>query len=154
MGMMVETNWVRLQFLSRSENLSFARAAAAAFIAQLDCTLQDLEEIKIVVSEAVSNCIIHAYAGSGNGVITVELKIYPDRRAEITVEDEGCGIEDVEKAMQPAYSTVPERMGLGFVLMKSFVDHLEVDSALGQGTKVKMVKSFLPVNDGLSFSGG
>lgn len=128
-----------LDILSLPENLSFARVTVAAFASQLDFTLNDLEEIKVVVSEAVGNSIIHGYGGSGGKRVRVSVNLYANA-AEIVVEDTGRGIEDIPGAMVPAFSTDPERMGLGFTFMKSFTEDLRVESTPGMGTRVTMVK--------------
>lgn len=135
-------NYVRLEFWSLPENVAWARTCAAALVAQLDCTLEELEEVKLVVSEAVTNCIIHGYENQRDGRIVVELALYEERVLEVAVIDYGRGIEDLEKAMQAGYSSDPERTGMGFVFMRSFTDHLEVDSAPGKGTKVKLIRDF------------
>lgn len=140
-------NWVRFEFPSISENISFARACSAAFASQLDCTLEEIEELKLVVSEAVSNSIIHGYGKRPDGVVVLEITLREEKTIDIVVEDKGCGIEDVEQALQPAYSSVPDRMGLGFVFMQSFMEKLEVTSEVGVGTKVRMVKSLLPTGE-------
>jgi len=126
-----------LEFSSRPENVAFARVAVAAFVSQLDFTLSDLEEIKVAVSEAVSNAIIHGYDGATNRMVRVELRIVEDY-LEIETIDSGKGIADINRALEPAYSTDPERMGLGFAFMQSFMEKFEVKSKLGQGTRVKM----------------
>ncbi len=126
-----------LEFSSRVENVAFARVAVAAFISQVDFTINDLEEIKVAVSEAVSNAIIHGYENNPERVVRVEMSIAGEYM-EIEIIDSGKGIEDIEKAMEPAYSTDPERMGLGFAFMRSFMDKLEVHSTPGRGTRVKM----------------
>lgn len=128
-----------LDILSLPENLSFARVTVAAFASQLDFTINDLEEIKVVVSEAVGNAIIHGYSGSGKNRVRVSVTLYPGT-VEIVVEDTGRGIEDIPGAMVPAFSTDPERMGLGFTFMKSFTEDLKVESTPGLGTRVTMVK--------------
>lgn len=128
-----------LDILSLPDNLSFARVTVAAFASQLDFTINDLEELKVVVSEAVGNAIIHGYDGSGGKRIRIGVTLYPGA-AEIVVEDTGRGIEDIEQAMVPAYSTDPERMGLGFTFMKSFTEDLRVESNPGLGTRITMVK--------------
>jgi len=122
-------NYVRLEFKSLPENVALARVLISSLVAQVDTTLNDLEEIKVAVSEAVSNCIIHGYKEQNNGIIIIE--------------DKGIGIEDIEQAMTPAYSTNPERMGLGFVFMKSFMDEVQVESEVGQGTKVVLEKKLV-----------
>ena len=132
-------NQLVLTFSSLAENVSIARMLIASVGAQLDFPLNDIEELKVAVSEAVSNAIIHGYHGESGHVVLLKLEIGDDA-LKITVSDEGCGIPDVEQAMQPAYSTDPERMGLGFVFMQSFMDELEVDSTVNQGTTVTMAK--------------
>ena len=132
-------NCMNVEFLSISDNIAFARVVVAAFVAQLDITLNELDELKVAISEAVTNAIIHAYAGEKNGRIRIEAMLY-EQAMEIIVEDTGLGIEDVEQAMQPDFSSKPDRMGLGFSFMQSFTDTLEVHSVPGQGTRVKMLK--------------
>lgn len=139
-------NYVRFEFSSLPENISFARSCVAAFAAQLDCTLDDIEEIKLVVSEAVSNSIIHGYENNPHEKVVVAVSIMDDDTLEIIVEDYGKGIEDIEKAMEPTYSTDPSRMGLGFTFMKSFMDELEVVSRPGKGTTVKLKRNFAIAN--------
>lgn len=136
-------NRMKLEFLSRSENESFARVAVAAFAAPLDPTVEELTEIKTAVSEAVSNAIIHAYAEAEDGTVTVECMIDGDRRVIIIVSDSGIGIEDVELAREPLYTSKPgeERSGMGFTVMESFMDKLEVESVPDKGTRVTMIKN-------------
>lgn len=136
-------NRMKLEFLNHSENESFARVAVAAFASPLDPTVEELTEIKTAVSEAVSNAVIHAYPGSDDGIVTVECTIDGDRRVIIIVSDSGVGIEDVELAREPLYTSKPgeERSGMGFTVMESFMDRLEVESAPGAGTKVTMIKN-------------
>ena len=125
---MKENNYIRLEFPSRSSNESFARAAAAAFAAQLDPTMEELGDLRTAVSEAVTNAIVHAYPS-----------------VEISVRDWGCGIEDVEKAMTPLYTSGgEERSGMGFTIMGSFTDRLRVRSEPGRGTTVTMRKHISP----------
>jgi stage II sporulation protein AB (anti-sigma F factor) len=135
-------NKMKLEFSSRSQNESFARVAVAAFIAPLDPTVEELTEIKTAVSEAVSNSIIHAYSENESGIVTVECAIEQDRRVVVTVTDNGIGIEDVELAREPLYTSKPdeERSGMGFTVMESFMDKLEVESTPGIGTRVIMIK--------------
>lgn len=133
-------NEIKMEFTAISENVGITRVVAAAFAAQLDFTLATLEEIKVAISEAVSNAVIHGYGNSGEGTVYMTLRLL-DRAIEIIIADEGCGIADVEQARQPAFSSDPERMGLGFVFMESFMDQLEVWSELGKGTRVRMTKS-------------
>lgn len=132
-------NQMKLSFLSIPENLPLARVTVAAFAAQLDFTLEDLEDIKVAISEAVSNCIIHGYENDPNRTVNIVCSIY-DGILEMVVEDGGRGIADVAQAMQPAFSTDPERMGLGFTFMQSFMDKLDVQSAVDKGTRVIMIK--------------
>ncbi|CAA7602085.1 non-specific serine/threonine protein kinase [Acididesulfobacillus acetoxydans] len=135
----MKENQLTLSFSSLAENVGIARMLIASVGAQLDFPINDIEELKVAVSEAVSNAIIHGYHGRSGHVVLMELEI-DDDALKITVSDEGCGIPDVVQAMQPAYSTDPERMGLGFVFMQSFMDELHVDSAVDKGTTVSMVK--------------
>ncbi len=136
-------NRMKLEFLNRSENESFARVAVAAFAAPLDPTVEELTEIKTAVSEAVSNAIIHAYGEDEDGWVTVECTIEEDGRVTITVTDTGIGIEDIAMAREPLYTSRPgeERSGMGFTVMESFMDKVEVESAAGLGTKVTMIKN-------------
>ncbi len=136
-------NYVRFEFFSRPENIAFARTCVSAFATQLDCTLEDIEEIKLVVSEAVSNCIIHAYDNNPTQIITLTVTIDDNQLLEVIVEDKGRGIDDLQQAMQATFSTAPGRMGLGFTFMKSFTDDMQVDSVPGQGTTVRLKRAFL-----------
>ncbi|MCI6256438.1 MAG: anti-sigma F factor [Clostridiales bacterium] len=136
----IPVNEATMTFLSRSANEGFARTAAACFAAQLDPTLDEVNDIKTAVSEAVTNCIVHAYP-QALGKITMRLRIYPDHTVEITVKDAGVGIEDVSRAREPLYTTGnEERSGMGFTIMESFMDGVKVRSAPGKGTAVTMVK--------------
>ncbi|AGL01978.1 anti-sigma F factor [Desulfoscipio gibsoniae] len=126
-----------LEFSSRPVNVSFARVAVAAFASQLDFTLSDLEEIKVAVSEAVTNAIVHGYDSNPDCTVRLEIKV-AEEFMEIEVIDHGKGIKDIPKAMEPAYSTNPERMGLGFSFMQSFMEKFNVSSSPGKGTRVKM----------------
>ena len=137
---MGKRNRMNLIFDSRSENVGIARVTAAAFAAQVEFTLPEIDEIKVAISEAVSNAVIHGY-NNLDGQIELTMELFEDY-LEYTITDWGRGIEDVEQARQPAWSTEPERMGLGFVFMESFMDELEVTSEVGKGTKVRMVKKF------------
>lgn len=133
-------NKVIMQFPSKAANIGFARTAVALFAAQLDFTLDELDEIKIAVSEAVSNAVIHGYKGT-EGLITVTC-ILMEELLEIRIQDEGFGIADVAKAFEPAFTTEPEeRMGLGLVFVKEYMDELFIDSSLGKGTSLTMRKS-------------
>ena len=131
-------NYIKLDFPSRSVNEGFARAAAAAFAAQLDPTLDELGDIKTAVSEAVTNCIVHAYPDS-IGKISMRMRILEDGVLEICVKDSGVGIPDVEKAREPLFTTGgEERSGMGFTIMESFMERLTVRSKPGKGTSVTM----------------
>ena len=131
-------NYVTLEFLSRSSNESFARVAAAGFAAQLDPTLDELGDIKTAVSEAVTNAIVHGYPDQ-LGKIVVKLKLLENNTLEITVRDWGKGIEDIQQARQPLFTTGgEERSGMGFTIMESFMDRLTVKSTPGRGTTVTM----------------
>ena len=135
---MKPVNEAKLVFLSRSANEGFARTAAACFAAQLDPTLEELGDIKTAVSEAVTNCIVHAYPEK-LGTVTLRLRLYPDNTLEIMVKDAGVGIDDVEKARKPLYTTGgDDRSGMGFTIMESFMDTLKVRSRPGKGTTVTM----------------
>lgn len=136
-------NYINIEFQSLPENVAFARTCVGAFASQLDCTLEEIEEIKLAVSEAVSNSIIHGYKKRANEKISIYTALLDNRTVEIVIQDSGCGIDDIEKALEPAYSSEPGRMGLGFTFMKSFMDELEVQSQLGEGTIVKLKRSFL-----------
>ncbi|HML31600.1 MULTISPECIES: anti-sigma F factor [Sporomusa] len=138
-------NQIKFSMLSVDENVGFARTAAAAFAAQLDLTLTEIDEIKVAVSEAVSNSVIHGYGDCNDKQNYIELimNLFQDK-LEFTVIDYGRGIADIKEARQPSFSSDPERMGLGFVFMDSFMDELEVISELGQGTTVRMVKMLVP----------
>ena len=132
------TNYITIEFLSRSANEGFARAAAAAFASQLDPTLEELGDIKTTVSEAVTNVIVHAYPDS-LGKVVMKCRILEGDTLELVIRDWGCGIPDVEKAREPLYTTGgEERSGMGFTIMESFMDSLRVVSREGQGTKVVM----------------
>ena len=131
-------NYVTLEFLSRSSNEGFARAAAAGFAAQLDPTLDELGDIKTAVSEAVTNAIVHGYPDQ-LGKIVMKLKLLENNTLEITVRDWGKGIEDIQQARQPLFTTGgEERSGMGFTIMESFMDRLTVKSTPGRGTTVTM----------------
>ena len=133
-------NYVTLEFLSRSSNEGFARVAAAGFAAQLDPTLDELGDIKTAVSEAVTNAIVHAYPDE-LGRIVLKLKLLPGNVLELTVRDWGRGIENIDQARRPMYTTGgSERSGMGFTIMESFTDRLVVRSVPGKGTTVQMRK--------------
>lgn len=137
----MSNNKMKLQFSSRSENESFARATVAAFASQLDPTVGELTDLKTVVSEAVTNAIIHGYEENPDGLITITAEIDGDV-VTVTVQDDGVGIDDLEQARQPLYTTKPEleRSGMGFTIMENFMDEVQVTSVKGKGTIVKMTK--------------
>ena len=134
-------NEAKIKFLSLSANEAFARSVAAAFISQCDPTVQELSEIKTVVSEAVTNAIVHGYRNTV-GTVEMTLRLYSGEVLYISVRDKGRGIENVEQAMTPLFTTAAEeeRSGLGFSVMDSFTDKLRVRSATGKGTTVVMEK--------------
>lgn len=134
-------NKMKITFDSRSMNEGFARTAVAAFILPLDPTVEELTDLKTAVSEAVTNSIVHGYKDE-IGTVTVSARLYEGRRVRVTVSDKGCGIEDIDLAMQPLYTTVHngERSGLGFTVMQSFTDKIKVASKVGKGTTVTMEK--------------
>ena len=135
---MKPSNEVKLTFLSRSANEGFARTVAACFAAQLDPTLDEVNDIKTAVSEAVTNCIVHAYPDK-LGTVTLRLRLFEDNVMEIVVMDTGVGIPDVEKARKPLFTTGgADRSGMGFTIMESFMDNLKVRSQAGKGTTVTM----------------
>ncbi|KRQ87475.1 Anti-sigma F factor [Caloramator mitchellensis] len=135
-------NEMKLEFPSKSQNESFARVVVAAFASQLDPTIEELSDVKTAVSEAVTNAIIHGYENK-LGTVVLKCKI-EGRKLIIEVIDYGRGIEDVELAKQPLYTSRPEleRSGMGFTVMETFMDSLEVESELGKGTRVIMTKEF------------
>ena len=133
-------NTVKITFPSRSVNEGFARSALSAFAAQADPTLDELADVKTAVSEAVTNCIVHAYANT-IGPITLTAALYEDGTLRVAVADKGGGIPDVSKAMEPLFTTGgAERAGLGFAVMESFMDSVKVRSAPGKGTRVTLSK--------------
>ena len=133
-------NRMKLEFDSRSANESFARVAVAAFLSQLNPTLEEVADVKTALSEAVTNCVVHAYEGKVEKIL-VECMI-KGQELTILVEDRGCGIADVHQAMEPLFTTKPdsERCGMGFAFMEAFMDQVEVESDVGKGTIVRMQK--------------
>ena len=136
-------NKMKTEFLSKSENESFARVCVAAFVTQLEPTMEDIDDIKTAVSEAVTNSIVHGY-GNDKGKIVIECTL-EDKKAIISVEDFGKGIEDVQQAMEPLFTSQPEeeRSGMGFTVMETFMDGIKVTSQIGKGTKVVMTKEIV-----------
>lgn len=138
------TNKFTLSFYSRSVNESFARAAVSAFAAELDPTIEEIHDIKTAVSEAVTNCIVHAYKDE-IGKIYISGEILQGNTLRIKIRDKGCGIEDIKQAMQPLFTTLGgERAGLGFAVMESFSDGIKVTSKKGKGTCVTLIKKISP----------
>ena len=138
--MLTQKNYMKLEFPARSVNEGFARAAVAAFAAQLDPTLAEIGDIKTAVSEAVTNCIVHAYRDC-LGTVTIRCRILPENVLDSVIRDKGCGMEDVEKARAPMFTTGgPERSGMGFTIMESFMTSLRVKSVPGRGTTVTMCR--------------
>lgn len=140
-------NKISIELMSKSENEGFARVAVAAFVSQLDPTVEELTDVKTAVSEAVTNSIIHGYENKKEGIIKIEASIIGNE-IRISIEDYGKGIKDVEQAMEPLYTSKPEleRSGMGFTVMETFMDNLEVNSECGKGTKVVMNKKFNTVS--------
>ena len=131
-------NYMILEFPSKSANEAFARSAVACFASQMDPTLEELGDIRTAVSEAVTNCIVHAYP-DGFGIITLRCRVLKDNILDIVIKDRGIGIRDLEQARRPTYTTGgADRSGMGFTIMESFMTSFEVSSSLGKGTSVHM----------------
>lgn len=141
-------NEMSVNFPSKSCNESLARSIVAAFVMNIDPTVNELSDIKTAVSEAVTNCIVHGYRKS-SGMIYIKGRIIDNNKLTIKIRDKGCGIGDVDKAMEPLFTTAPEeeRAGLGFAVMQSFCDKVRVKSVLGKGTTVTLEKTFGAEND-------
>ena len=141
-------NKMELRFLSHSDNERFARTVAAAFILELDPTLEQMAEVKTAVSEAVTNAIIHGY-NSEDGIITLEGSI-DKSEVTFTITDYGVGISDIQRAREPLYSGKPEmeRSGMGFTIMETFMDDIKIESAVGKGTKITMTKTIEVPDEG------
>lgn len=135
-------NKMKIVFPGYSENERFSRAAVSSFVSQLDPLVDELSDIKTAVSEGVTNAIVHAYPDT-IGEVQLEVKIVEGRRVIIKIKDKGCGIEDIEKAMEPMFTTSPdeERAGLGFAVMQSFMDSVRLRSRVGKGTVLTLEKS-------------
>lgn len=138
----MKNNFMKLEFSAKSQNESFARVTVASFAAQLDPTLEDITEIKTAISEAVTNAIIHGYEGK-DGVVEITAELM-ENGIIMTVSDNGKGIENIEQARQPLYTSKPTegRSGMGFTVMEMFMDKIDVESKVGSGTKVCMTKYF------------
>ncbi len=136
----INENEMKLEFLSKSNNEAFARVTVAAFVSQLDPTIEELSDIKTAVSEAVTNCIIHGYEDT-EGIIKIRCKIFA-QSVHIEISDNGKGIKNIEEAKTPLFTTKPnlERSGMGFTIMESFMDDVKVESIVGLGTKITMKK--------------
>lgn len=140
-------NKMSVEFISKSQNEGFARVAVAAFVAQLDPTIDEITDVKTAVSEAVTNSIIHGYDSREDGIIKIEAEIH-DYEVTIAIIDDGNGIEDINQAMEPLYTSRPdlERSGMGFTVMETFMDELKVESEKGIGTRVVIKKKFNAVS--------
>ena len=136
-------NKMSIEFVSKSQNEGFARVAVAAFVAQLDPTIDEINDVKTAVSEAVTNSIIHGYENREDKLIRIETEIN-ENEVTIAIIDEGIGIDNIEQAMEPLYTSRPdiERSGMGFTVMETFMDDLKVESEKGIGTKVVIKKKF------------
>ena len=136
-------NSMKLSFISRSANESFARSAVAAFLLPLDPTVAEIADVKTAVSEAVTNAVVHAYPDSF-GTVYIEVRLTDTGRAIIKIRDTGVGIADIEQAMEPLFTTsTDERAGLGFAVMQSFMDKVTVRSTVGKGTTVILEKNII-----------
>jgi len=143
----MEDNKVSIELCSISQNEGFARVAVAAFVSQLDPTVEEITDVKTAVSEAVTNSIIHGYENRKEGIIKIEASI-TGNEITIIITDKGKGIQDIDQAMEPLYTSRPdlERSGMGFTVMETFMDSLEVSSKDGQGTRIVMKKKFNSVS--------
>lgn len=141
-------NEMKISFISKSENEGFARTAVSAFAALTDPCVDEIADIRTAVSEAVTNCIVHAYRGT-KGIIEITAKILSSNELYIRIKDKGCGIPDIKQAMEPLYTSAPleERAGLGFAVMESFMDKLTVKSTVGKGTVITMRKKIGEKNE-------
>ena len=135
-------NYLEMKFLSIPENVSFSRSTVSAFCLALDPSVEELNDVKTAVSEAVTNSIVHAYKGQKDGKVELSAKSYDDGTVIITVADKGCGIPDIELAREPFYTTdrESERSGMGFAIMESFMNRVRVSSVPDKGTRVVMTK--------------
>jgi stage II sporulation protein AB (anti-sigma F factor) len=136
-------NMMKIEFLSKSQNESFARVAVAAFASQLDPTIEEISDVKTAVSEAVTNAIIHGYGEKEDGIVEIEAELNKNE-IKITVIDKGYGIDDINKAREPLYTSRPdlERSGMGFTVMETFMDSVEIESEQNVGTRIQMKKTF------------
>jgi len=136
-------NKMSIEFVSKSQNEGFARVAVAAFVAQLDPTIDEINDVKTAVSEAVTNSIIHGYENKEDGLVRIDAEIN-ENEVTLVISDNGTGIDDIGQAMEPLYTSRPdlERSGMGFTVMETFMDELKVESEKGIGTKVVVKKKF------------
>lgn len=136
-------NKMSIEFVSKSQNEGFARVAVAAFVAQLDPTIDEINDVKTAVSEAVTNSIIHGYENREDGLVRIDAEIN-ENEVTLVITDKGSGIDDIGQAMEPLYTSRPdlERSGMGFTVMETFMDELDVESEKGIGTKVVIKKKF------------
>ncbi len=134
---------MKMEIPARSENESFVRVVVAAFVARIDPTLEELNEVKTAVSEAVTNCILHGYDCSEEGIVWI-IAMLEGNKLSVEIEDRGKGIADIERAREPLYTDKPEleRAGMGFSIMENFMDELYVESSPGKGTRIKMFRTF------------
>ena len=141
---MEKRNQMRIEFSARSENEAFARVAVASFVSKLNLTFDELEEIKTAVSEAVTNAIIHGYEEDPNQMVTISAS-YDEESIEIMIEDKGIGIENIEEARQPLFTTKPEleRSGMGFTIMENFMDSIEILTGKQVGTRIVLKKNLV-----------
>lgn len=139
-----DTNYMEIAFSANSENEAFARMVAAAFVMELNPTIEEVSDIKTAISEAVTNAILHGYNQNPEGIVRMSC-IREGKRLKFQITDEGVGIENIELAMEPLYTTKPEleRSGMGFSFMEAFMDELFVESAPGEGTKITMIKELV-----------
>ncbi len=140
---------MKLRLPAIGVNEAVARSCVSAFVAELNPTVEEVGDLRLAVSEAVTNCIVHAYRDAPEGTaknIYISVRLYPEREVSVEISDNGCGIEDLKQAMQPMYTSTEggERCGMGFLVMESFTDLLNVKSAPGKGTTVLMRKIFKP----------
>ncbi len=141
---MEKKNYMRIEFSARSENEAFARVAVASFVSKLNLTLDELEEIKTAVSEAVTNAIIHGYEENQEQLVTI-MSSYDEESIEIMIEDQGIGIDNIDEARQPLFTTKPEleRSGMGFTIMENFMDSIEILTGKNVGTRIILRKNLV-----------
>lgn len=141
---MEKKNYMRIEFSARSENEAFARVAVASFVSKLNLTLDELEEIKTAVSEAVTNAIIHGYEENREQLVTI-VSSYDEESIEIMIEDQGIGIDNIDEARQPLFTTKPEleRSGMGFTIMENFMDSIEILTGKNVGTRIILRKNLV-----------